>query len=203
MQGDGHRLGQCRDPGWEGVRYSDKAVSCSRLVLTKGPAVASEVRRRAVEADRRAAPPTRSARAAPRSRVAHDPVTGGPDGVTGRRRHDAGPFVAEDRTWLGVLLKDHVQIGAADTAFRNLDENVTRARLRTWHLGDGDSAVAHIDGGRHGRRWHAGNHRDFRSPGAHGGNSSELAPVGVAVSSAAACFRPRAPMKTKEGDDRR
>ncbi len=57
--------------------------------------------------------------------------------------------MAENRTGPGVPFQDHVQVGAADAAFGNLDEDLAWSRLRTGHLLDGDSAVARVDGSRH------------------------------------------------------
>ena len=130
-----------------GIRIRPSAATV--LYWQKAPRYPAKSAGGTVQAHRRAAPSTGSADAAPRSRVPHHPVAGRPAGATGRGGHDARPFVAENGTRFGVPLQDHVQIGAADAALGNLDEHLAGSRLRTGHLLDGDSAVAHIDGCRH------------------------------------------------------
>jgi hypothetical protein len=55
--------------------------------------------------------------------------------------------MAEDGAPLGVVLQDHVQIGAADPALGDLHEHLAGAGFRSGHLLDFDLAVAYVDGG--------------------------------------------------------
>lgn len=161
VQGDGRRFGQGRHPRRQGIGNPDEAVRRHRLVPAEGTPKPEVVRRGTVEADRGAAPPTRSAHAAPRGRIVHDPITGRPAGTARCGRHDARPLVAENGTRLGVALQHHVQVGPADAALGDLDEHLSGSRLRAGDLVDLDPAVADVDGCWHQLGWHGTHGRDI------------------------------------------
>ncbi len=150
VQGDGRRLGQRRHPRRQGIGNPDQVVGRHRLVLAEGAAVSDEVGRGHGSGIPKAG-------LVDRAGTRRTPEPGSPP--PGRREtnpsHSGRAATMPDHSWprmapgFGVPLQDHVQVGAADAALGDLHEHLAGPRLGTGHLLDGDSAVAHVDGGRH------------------------------------------------------
>ena len=137
------------DPPTSPAKYPDQIVCGRRLVLAEGSSVSAEVRGGTPQAHRRPTSPAGPALTAPRCRVPHDAVASRPPRVARRLGHHARPLVAEDGARSGVALQDHVQVGSADPARRDLDEHFAGPGFRPRDLVDRDPAVSHVDGSGH------------------------------------------------------